>query len=186
VLAVERPTLASGNKSVYGPGTVRLVEDSILDIKNRSFSITAEVENPNGKAEGMLATLGGETGGYALMVRKGRPTFLYNWIGLERYSITSSERLPKGKSEVRFDFVYDGGGAGKGGTGTLSINGKKMGSGRIAKTVPIYFSTDDTFDVGEDWGTPVSPMYKTPFKFTGVLKKVTVEVKPDLTGGKLL
>ena len=78
---------------------------------------------------------------------------------------------------MRFDFAYDGGGAGKGGTGTLSVNGKKVGEGRIEKTVPVQFSTDDTFDVGEDWGTPVSPTYKPPLKFTGTLKQVTVEVK---------
>jgi hypothetical protein len=80
---------------------------------------------------------------------------------------------------VRFDFAYDGGGAGKGGMGTLSINGKKVGEGRLAKTVPIMFSTDDTFDVGEDWGTPVSHDYALPFKFTGTLKNVTIEVKPS-------
>ena len=125
----------------------------------------------------MLVTLGGETGGYAFLVQKGKPTFHYNFLGLERYTITSSEPLPKGKCTIRFDFAYDGGGKGKGGTGTLSVNGKKVGEGRIAKTVPIYFSTDDTFDVGEDWGTPVSPTYKPPFKFTGTLKKVTVEVR---------
>ena len=177
LLTAERPRLVSGNKAIYGPGTVRLPEDAVINIKNRSFSIIAEVDNPDGNAEGMLVTLGGETGGYALLVQKGKPTFHYSWLGLERYTITSSEPLPKGKSTVRFDFAYDGGGTGKGGTGTLSVNGKKVGEGRIEKTVPVYFSTDDTFDVGEDWGTPVSPTYKPPFKFTGTLKKVTVEVK---------
>ena len=149
------------------------------NIKNRSFSLVAEVENPDGNAEGMLVTLGGETGGYALVVQDGKPTFHYNFLGLERYTIASSEPLPKGKCTVRFDFAYDGGGMGKGGTGTLSVNGKKVGEGRIEKTVPVIFSTDDTFDVGEDWGTPVSPTYKPPFKFTGALKKVTVEVKKE-------
>ena len=96
---------------------------------------------------------------------------------MERFGITSSEPLPRGKCTIRFDFAYDGGGMGKGGTGTLSVNGKKVGEGRIARTVPVIFSTDDTFDVGEDWGTPMSPTYKPPFKFTGTLKKVTVEVK---------
>jgi len=176
-LAIERPTITTGNKAVYSPGTVRLPEDAILDIKNRSFSVVAEVDNPDGKAEGMLVTLGGETGGYAFMVQNGRPTFIYSYIGLERYTITSSAPLPKGKSTVRFDFAYDGGGMGKGGKGTLSINGKKVGEARFPKTVPLYFSTDDTFDVGEDWGTPVSPTYKPPFTFTGTLKKVTVEVE---------
>ena len=78
---------------------------------------------------------------------------------------------------MRVRFVYDGGGTGKGGNGTLSINGKKVGEGRLEKTVPVMSSTDDTFDVGEDWGTPVSPDYKLPAKFTGDLKKVTVEVQ---------
>lgn len=176
MLAIERPSLASGNKAVYRAGTVRLVEDAVIDIKNKSFSITAEVDNPDGNAEGMLATLGGETGGFAFMVQKGKPTFLYSYIGLEHYTITSAQTLPKGKSTVRFDFAYDGGGKGKGGTGTLSINGKKVGEGRLEKTVPTMFSTDDTFDVGEDWGTPVAPTYQLPLKFTGILKEVTVEI----------
>lgn len=174
-LSAERPELVSGNKATYGPGTFRIPEDAVIDIKNRSFSLVAEVENPDGKAEGMLVTLGGETGGYALLVQEGKPTFHYNFLGLDRYTITSSELLPRGKSTVRFDFAYDGGGRGKGGTGTMSINGRKVGEGRIARTVPVYFSTDDTFDVGEDWGTPVSPTYAIPFKFTGKLRKVTVE-----------
>ncbi len=89
--------------------------------------------------------------------------------------IASSESLPRGASTIRFDFAYDGGGMGKGGTGTLSINGRKVGEGRIEKTVPVVFSTDDTFDVGEDWGTPISPTYQPPFRFTGTLKSVTVE-----------
>lgn len=173
----ERPGLISGNKASYGPGTVRLPEDAVIDIKNRSFSLVAEIENVDGKAEGVLVTCGGETGGYVLMVQKGKPTFIYNYLGQERSTIASSEPLPKGKSTIRVDFAYDGGGMGKGGTGTLSLNGKKVGEGRIAKTAPFTFSFDDTFDVGEDWGTPVSSAYKVPFKFTGTLKQVTVEGK---------
>ena len=176
LLTTERPRLVPGNKASYGPGTIRIPEEAVMNIKNRSFSLTAEVENPDGNAEGMLVTLGGETGGYALMVLKGQPTFHYNWIGMERTAITSSEPLPRGRCTICFDFAYDGGGMGKGGTGTLTVNGKKVAEGRIAKTVPVVFSTDDTFDVGEDWGTPVSPTYHLPFKFTGTLKKVTVEV----------
>ncbi|HZI26761.1 MAG TPA: hypothetical protein VFD64_01325 [Gemmatimonadaceae bacterium] len=125
----------------------------------------------------MLATLGGETGGFAFIVKNGKPTFIYSYVGLEHYTVAASEALPRGKSAVRFDFAYDGGGKGKGGTGTLSINGKKVGEGRLEQTVPVMFSTDDTFDVGEDWGTPVSPDYELPAKFTGDLKKVTIEVR---------
>jgi hypothetical protein len=100
----------------------------------------------------MLATLGGETGGFAFIVKNGKPTFIYSYVGLEHYTVAASEALPRGKSAVSFDFAYDGGGKGKGGTGTLSINGKKVGEGRLEQTVPVMFSTDDTFDVGEDWG----------------------------------
>jgi arylsulfatase len=111
------------------------------------------------------------------LVPNGRPTFIYNFLGLERYTIASSEPLPRGACSIGFDFAYDGGGMGKGGAGTLSVNGQNVGEGRIERTVPIIFSTDDTFDVGEDWGTPVSPTYEAQFKFTGILKRVTVEAK---------
>ena len=80
------------------------------------------------------------------------------------------------KCTIAFDFAYDGG-PGKGGTGTLTVNGSPVGEGRIEQTVPVYFSTDDTFDIGEDWGTPMSPTYEPPFNFTGILKKVTVQAK---------
>ena len=109
------------------------------------------------------------------MVQDAKPAFHYNWLGRERYTIASAEPLPKGQCTIRFDFAYDGGGAGKGGTGTLSVNDKQVGEGRIDKTVPVVFSTDDTFDVGADWGTPVSPTYQPPFEFTGTLNQVTIE-----------
>ena len=172
-----RPKLVAGNKASYGPGTIRLPEDGVIDIKNRSFSIIAEVENVDGKAEGMIVTKGGVTGGYALLVQNGKPTFIYNWLAYERYTIASPDPLPKGKSTIRLDFAYDGGGLGRGGMATLSVNGRKVAEGRVANTVPHLFSCGDTFDVGEDWGTPVSPTYKVPFKFTGNIKWVTIEAK---------
>ncbi|SDU76513.1 arylsulfatase [Jiangella alkaliphila] len=177
LLTADRPKLVHGDQASYGPGTIRLAEDAVINIKNRSFSLTAEIDNPHGDAEGTLVTLGGETGGYALLVVDGRPTFHYNYLGLHRYTITATEPLPTGPCTIIFDFAYDGGGPGKGGTGTLTVNGKPVGEGRIERTVPVYFSTDDTFDVGEDWGTPISPTYRTPFAFTGTLKKVTVQAK---------
>ncbi|MFI6826472.1 arylsulfatase [Kribbella sp. NPDC050241] len=177
LLTAKRPRLVSGNRASYSAGTIRLPEDGVIDIKNRSFSVIADVDNPDGDAEGMLVTLGGETGGFAFYVLEGTPTFQYNWLGKEHYTITSTEALPKGPSTIRFDFAYDGGGPGKGGTGTLRLDGQAVGNGRIDKTVPVYFSTDDTFDVGEDWGTPISPAYKPPFRFTGTLKTVTIEAQ---------
>ena len=176
-LKVEKPKLVSGDKVSYGPGTIRLPEDAVIDVKNRSFSIVAEVENLDGEAEGMLVTNGGETGGYALVVQDGKPVFHSNYLSLERYMVTSSEALPEGKNTVRFDFAYDGGGLGKGGTGTLTLNGQKVGEGRIEKTVPFLYAFDESFDVGEDWGTPVSPTYKVPFAFSGDIKQVTIEAK---------
>ncbi len=174
LLTAQRPRLIDGDEATYLPGTIRLPEDAVVDIKNRSFAVIAKIDNPNGDAEGMLATLGGETGGFAFFVRDGKPTFQYNWVSLEEYTITSTEPLPAGESTIRFDFAYDGGGMGKGGTGTLSINGRPVAEGRIEKTVPIYFSTDDTFDVGEDWGTALSSAYEPPFRFTGTLKDITI------------
>jgi hypothetical protein len=175
LLSAERPSLVSGNRASYRPGTIRIPEDAVINIKNRSFTLTAELESPGGDAEGVLVTVGGETGGYALTVQDAKPTFHYNWLGRKRYTIASEEPLPAGPCTIRFDFAYDGGGAGKGGTGRLSVNEKQVAEGRIEKTVPVVFSTDDTFDVGEDRGTPVSPTYQPPFKFTGSLKQVTVE-----------
>ena len=135
----------------------------------------AELDNPDDDAEGMLVTLGGETGGYAMFVLEGRPTFVYNWLGVEQYTISGAETLPRGECRIVFDFAYDGGGAGKGGIGTLTVNGQTVGEGRIDKTVPVYFSTDDTFDIGEDWGTPMADTYEPPFALTGKIKKVTVQ-----------
>ncbi len=113
----------------------------------------------------------GDGPSYALFVLDGKATFTYNWLGRELYTTTAPESLPQGKCTMRYDFAYDGGGPGRGGTGRLSVNGKNVAEGRIDKTVPVYFSTDDTFDVGEDWGTPMAPNYKPPFQFTGELKK---------------
>ena len=96
LLGADRPKLVAGDIASYGPGTIRLPEDVVINIKNRSFSLLAEVDNPDGKAEGMLVTLGGETGGYALLVLEGKPTFIYNFLGLERSTITSSEPIPRG------------------------------------------------------------------------------------------
>src|SRR4030095_7553461 len=120
---------------------------------------------------------GGRFGGWTLYVKDGKPTYTYNWLGLQRFAVAAKQPLPPGKSTIRFDFAYDGGGLGKGGTGTLLVNGKKVATGRIEKTQFAIFSVDDAADVGADEGTPVSEAYKVPFKFTGKLVKVTIEQK---------
>ena len=104
---------------------------------------------------------------------------MYNWIGLERYTVTAPDALPAGKATITLDFVYDGGGPGKGGTASLSISGKKVAEGRIAKTIPYVISTDEGADVGEDDDSPVSEDYVAGLKsrFTGRIDKVTIDVK---------
>jgi arylsulfatase len=172
-----RKSMAPARKSfTYYPGTTRVNCELAPDIFNKSYSITAEVDNPDGKAEGVLVTQGGKFGGYGLFVQNGKPTFVYNWGDSARYTITTAEPLPTGKSTIRFDFAWDGGKPGAGGTGALFINDKKAGEGRLEHTMMTGFSFDETFDVGEDSGAPAAE-YKIPFRFTGKLEKLTFDLK---------
>jgi len=174
-----RPSLTMGrDEFTYFPGLVRIPEGAAPDVKNKSYQIKAEIEIPKGGAEGMLITHGGRFAGYGLYLLKGRPVFTYNLAGVARYSIAGKNKLPPGKHNIVFDFKYDGGGLGKGGTGTLLVDGKKVAQGRIERTLPFRLSLDETLDCGEDTGTPISEDYHVPFKFTGELKKVTVNLKP--------
>jgi len=174
-----RPSLTEGRTSfTYYEGDIRIPEGSSPETKNRSFGIRADVEIPPEGAEGMLITQGGLFGGWALYLDKGRPTFHYNTVNLFHYTIASPQLLSPGKHALIFDFKYDGGGMGKGGTATLSADGKRIAQGRIEHTVPIRFSLDEGLDVGEDTGTPVNLSYDVPFKFTGKIDKVTIVLKP--------
>jgi arylsulfatase A-like enzyme len=162
---------------LFYPGTIRVPEGSAPNIKNRSFTITADAEIPFSGAEGVLATQGGRFGGYALYVQGGRLHFVYNYLNRDRYVIDSTEPVPAGKVALGVEFAYDGGGIGKGGLASLWINGKKTGEGRIEKTIRMVFALDETFDVGEDTGTPASESYAVPFRFTGNLKQVRVSLR---------
>jgi arylsulfatase A-like enzyme len=163
-------------KFTYYPGMIRLPEGSAPDIKNRSFVVNARVDIPAKGAEGILITQGGLFAGWGLMIRNGKPDFTYNWLQEEITHIAGESALSSGQHIIRFDFKYDGGGMGKGGTGTLSVDGKQVAQGRIEKTVPNRFSLDETLDVGEDTGTPLTTDYKVPFRFTGGIESVTVEL----------
>lgn len=175
-----RKMMAQTRKSfTFYPGTTRVNAELAPDIFNRSYSITAQVDNPDGKAAGVLVTQGGHFGGYSLFVKDGKPTFVYNWGDTARYTITTTESLPPGKSSIRFDFAWDGGKPGAGGTGTIFVNDKKAGEGRLEHTMMTGFSFDETFDVGEDSGTPAGD-YRVPFRFTGTLEKVTFDLKEGL------
>ena len=168
----------AGRKSltVYA-GMVGMMENAFINVKNQSSTITAEVDIPAGTANGVILAQGGRFGGWSLYVKDGRPAYTYNHVGLNQYTVNSSERLAPGKATITLDFAYDGG-RGKGGTATLSINGKKVGAGRIEATNANIFSADDAADVGIDEGTNVSSAYgQHGNKFTGRIAKVRVDVK---------
>ena len=160
----------------YYAGAVRLAETAGPNTKNKSHSITAEIVMPPTGGQGVIVAEGGSSAGFTLYVKGGKLVYEFNWFDEDRYVITSSEPVPAGKSTVLFDFAYDGGGEGKGGKGTLFINGKKVGEGRIEKTAPARFGID-TFGVGKDTGSPVSNAYKPPFSFNGDIAKVDIVLK---------
>ncbi|RPD39785.1 arylsulfatase [Chitinophaga barathri] len=164
-------------KLTYYPGMKRLPEGSAPDVKNRSFTITAEIEMPAKGGDGVIITQGGLFAGWVLMIKDRKPQFVYNWLQEQLTPIIGKSTLAPGKHVLRFEFAYDGGGRGKGGKGVLLADDQPVGEARIEKTVPNRFSLDETLDVGEDTGTPVSRDYKVPFRFTGELKKVVIELK---------
>ena len=178
---VGRPDLMSGRTSLtLADGMTGMSENVFINIKNKSKTITAEIEIPEGAvANGTILAQGGRFGGWSIYVKDGIPGYHYNFLGLEQFAVVSTEKLPAGKSTIRFEFAYDGGGLGKGGIGTLFINDKKVGEGRIERTQPMIFSADETADVGIDLATPVVEAIgsERKSKFTGRISKVTVELK---------
>jgi arylsulfatase len=178
--AVGRPDLMGGRKSLtLAEGMTGMMEGVFVNVKNRSKTITAEIEVPEGGGNGTVIAQGGRFGGWSLYVKDGVPGYEYNFLGLQHTSVTSSKKLSPGKAELRFEFAYDGGGPAKGGQGTLFVNGEKVGEGRIERTQPGLFSADETADVGIDLGTPVVEAIGAEAKsrFTGRIPKITVEVK---------
>jgi arylsulfatase A-like enzyme len=179
---VGRPDLMAGRTclTVY-EGMVGMSENVFINTKNRSHSITAEVTIPEGDANGVVLCQAGRFGGWSLYVRDGKPTYTYNYLGLERFAIFATKALPAGKATIRYEFAYDGGGLGKGGMGRIFVNGEKVAEGRIDRTQPLVFSADEGADVGEDGETPVVDDYgiPAPYKFSGQISRVTVEL-PDM------
>jgi arylsulfatase A-like enzyme len=176
-----RPSLTRGRSSfTYYPGMVRITEGSAPDVKNKSYSLTADVDIPAGGADGVLATQGGRFGGWGLLVIDNKPLFVHALSNQakDKFRVASTLPLTPGKHTIRFDFLYDGGGIGKGGNGVLSVDGVKVAEGHIPRTVRARFSLDETFDVGQDTGTPVIDDYtdRMPFRFTGTLSKFTIDL----------
>ena len=173
-----RPTLIKGKKQLLFGGMGRLTENSVLMMKNTSFSLTAEVEVPESGAEGVIVAQGGVTGGLSLYVKGGKPKYCYNFFGLERYYVEGTEPIPSGTHQVRAEFAYDGCGLGKGGTTTLYIDGEPVGEGRIEQTEAFLFSADETCDVGNEFGSPVTTDYSAR-KFNGTVQWVEIELGLD-------
>jgi arylsulfatase A-like enzyme len=177
---VGRPDLMGSRSSLtLADGMTGMMESVFINVKNRSKTITAELELPEGPASGTILAQGGRFGGWSLYVKDGVPAYHYNFLGLQQASIQATKPLPPGKATLRFDFAYDGGGPGKGGVGTLYVNGEKVGEGRIERTQAGIFSADETADVGIDLGTPVveSIGAEHASKFSGRIDKVIVEVR---------
>jgi arylsulfatase A-like enzyme len=177
---VGRPDLMGDRKSItVAEGMSGMMESTFINVKNKSKTITAEIEVPEQGAHGIILAQAGRFGGWALYAKDGVPAYDYNWLGLKQTTIAGGEPLAAGKHTVRFDFAYDGGGPGKGGLGTLFVNGAKVAEGRIEHTQGGMFSADETTDVGIDLGTPVVEAIGAEAKsrFTGRIPKVTVEVK---------
>ena len=178
--AVGRPDLMGPRTSLtLAEGMTGMMEGVFINVKNRSKTITAEVEVPAGGGNGTIIAQGGRFGGWSLYVNNGVPGYDYNFLGLQHTSVASTRKLAAGKAELRLQFDYDGGGPAKGGMATLFINGEKVGEGRIPATQAGLFSADETADIGIDLGTPVVDAIGAEAKsrFTGRIPKVTVAVK---------
>jgi arylsulfatase len=177
---VGRPDLMAGRTSltVY-EGMAGMSENVFINTKNRSHTITAEVEIPKGGANGVILAQAGRFGGWSLYLKDGKPTYHYNFLGLARFTIAAATPVPAGKATIRYEFAYDGGGLAKGGVGTIFVNDNKVAEGRIERTQPMAFSGDEGADVGKDGETPVTEDYgiAAPYRFTGRIHKVTIDVK---------
>jgi arylsulfatase len=175
-----RPTLIRGNSQLLFGGMGRLTEASLLNVKNKSHAVTAEVVVPESGVEGVIIAQGGAFAGWSLYTKDGKPVYCYNLLGLQRFKIAGSTPIPAGVHQVRMEFAYDGGGLGKGGNVTLFVDGDKQGEGRIGGTVPMIFSADETADIGRDTASPVSDDYAGETSiFTGIVNWVQIDLGAD-------
>ncbi len=181
---VGRPDIMAGRTSLtLHEGMTGISENVFINLKNKSFTIIADTEIPDGGADGVLISQAGKFGGWSFYLNNDKPAFTYNWLGQKEYTIASPAKVPPGPATIRFDFKYDGGGPGKGGDGLISVSSAKaqveqVTRGHIDRTQGFCFSADEGADIGCDLGTAVTEKYEIPFKFTGKIQKITVEIKP--------
>jgi arylsulfatase len=183
-LLAPRPSYTAGRTVFsYAHPVVGLPASGAPDVIARSYTVTAEVTVPKTGAEGMIVTEGGRFGGWGLYMLKGKPVFTYNLLALAKFKWTGAAALAPGKHTIVFDFKYDGPGPAKGGTGTLKVDGAIVASHAIPHTIPFLLTIDETFDIGSDLRTPVDDAdYQVPFRFTGTLGTVTVNLGPVQLG----
>jgi arylsulfatase len=193
-LIAPRPSLAVGHTEFSWSGEITGTPNGDAPpILDASYNFKAEVDIPQGDAEGMIVTQGGRFGGYGFYLLKGKPVFLWNLVDLKRVRWEGPEALSPGKHTLEFDFKYDGlgmgtlafnniSGIGRGGSGVLKVDGKEVARQTMERTLPLVVQWDENFDIGADTGTPVAEDYQVPFKFTGKLNKLTLKIdRPKLT-----
>ncbi len=172
-----RPVLIRGKSQLLFKGMGRLSENSVVNIKNKSHSVTAVLDVPEAGAEGVIIAQGGNIGGWSLYAKSGKLKYCYNLLGIRYFYAESADALPAGEHQVRMEFAYEGGGPGKGGEVTLLVDGKQVGAGKVEATAMTIFSADDTCDVGADYGSPVSPEYGPRGNaFNGAVKGVEIDL----------
>lgn len=175
-----RPQLIRGNTQILFGGMGRLSEAAIVNMKNKSFAVTAEITVPESGAEGVIIAQGGSVGGWSLYTKAGKLKYCYNFFGLNLFVTESTSPIPSGKHQVRMEFKYDGGGLAKGGDVSLYVDGQPVGTGRVDATEPMGFSADETCDVGFEAGSPVSPEYAPrDNKFSGEVEWVQIDLEKD-------
>jgi arylsulfatase A-like enzyme len=175
-----RPTLVTGRSQTLYRNMGRLSEGSVINLKNKSHTVTAEINVGDRPANGVIIAQGGAFGGWVLYAKDGAPRYCYNLLGLARYTVAGDAQLTQGTHQLRMEFSYDGGGLAKGGTATLILDGTKIGDGRVDATIPMIFSADETTDLGKDTGSAVSDDY-TPDNnaFTGTVNWVQLDIGED-------
>ena len=161
-------------------------ENVFINTKNCSHTITAELEIPDGGANGVILAQAGRFGGWSLYVKDGKPVYTYNFLGLQRFTVTGGNTLEPGKVTIRYEFVYEGPGMGKGGVGAIFINDQKVAEGKIEHTQCCVFSADEGADVGLDERTPVIEDYgiPAPYRFTGRIETISIDLKEITSADK--
>ena len=175
-----RPTLIRGSSQLFFEGMGRLSENSVVSIKNKSFSVTAELEVPDSGADGVVIAQGGRFGGWTVYFKEGRAKFVYNTLGIHEFATAADTTIASGTHQVRVEFAYDGGGMAKGGDVTVYYDGDLVGTGRVEATHPMIFSADETTDIGCETGTTVTPDYTAKdSRFSGKINWVQLDLGDD-------